>query len=160
MPKPACLKDLQTFLGIIPYLSKFSAIILELVEPLCDLTKKHALYVWGPEHSQAFDDIKKENFQAPILKYYDPKKETVCQTNASIKGFRACSLQDRHPVYFANKSLQDAERGYLAITLEALAVAWAMEKFHHFLHMCHFTLEINRKPLETILAKSLKEATP
>ena len=61
MPKPACLKDLQTFQGI-------SARIAELAEPLCDLTKKHAPYVWGPEQSQAFDDIKKEIVQGPILK--------------------------------------------------------------------------------------------
>ena len=47
------------------------------MEPLCDLTKKHAPYVLGPEHSQAFDDIKKKIVSAPILKYYDPKKETT-----------------------------------------------------------------------------------
>ena len=122
MLKPACLKDLQTFLGMVQYLSKFSPRITELAEPLHDLTKKHARYVWGPEHSHAFDDIKKEIVQAPILKYYDPKKETVLQTDASIKGLRACSLQDGHPVYFASKSLQDAERGYVANELEALAV--------------------------------------
>ena len=41
---------------------------------------------WGPEHNLAFDNIKKEIVQAPILRYYDPKKETVLQTDASIKG--------------------------------------------------------------------------
>ena len=87
------------------------------------------------------------------------KKETVLQTDASIKGLGACLLQDGHPIYFASKSLQDAEHGYVAIELEALAVAWAMEKFHHFLYASHFTLETNQKPLETILAKSLTEAT-
>ena len=35
-----------------------------------------------------------------------------------------------------------------------------MEKFHHFLYTSHFTLETNQNPLETILAKSLTEATP
>ena len=61
--------------------------------------------------------------QAPILKYYDPKKETVLQTDASIKGLGACLLQDGHPIYFASKLLEDAECGYIAIELEALAVA-------------------------------------
>ena len=54
--------------------------------------------------------------------------------------------------------MQDAECGYVAIDLEALAVAWAMEKFHHFLYASHFTLETDQKPLETILAMSLTEA--
>ena len=43
--------------------------------------------------------------------------------------------------------------------LEALAVAWAMKKFHHFLYASHFALETDQKLLETILAKSLTEAT-
>ena len=121
--------------------------------------KKHAPYAWGPEHNLVFDNIKKEIVQAPILRYYDLKKETVLQTDASIKGLGACLLQDGHPVYFASKSLQDTERGYVAIELEALAVAWVMEKFHHFLYASHFTLETDHKLLETIPAKSLTEAT-
>ena len=35
-----------------------------------------------------------------------------------------------------------------------------MEKFHHFLYATKFVLEIDQKPLETILAKSLNAATP
>ena len=95
--------------------------------------KKHAPYAWGPELNQAFDSIKKEIVQAPILRYYDPKKATVLQTDTSIKGLGTYLPQDGHPIYFASKSLQDAECGYVAIELEALAVAWAMVKFYHFL---------------------------
>ena len=159
MPKSTILKDLQTFLGMVQYLRKFSPRIAEIAEPLRDLTKKHAQYTWGPKHNQAVCNIKREIVQASILKYYHLKKETVLQTDASIKGFGTCLLQDGHPVYFVSKSLQDAEGGYIAIDLEALAVAWAMEKLHHFLYTSHFTLETNQKPLETILMKSLTEAT-
>ena len=51
MPQPMNLKDLQTFLGMVQYLSKFSPRIAELAEPLRDLTKKHAPYARGPEHN-------------------------------------------------------------------------------------------------------------
>ena len=104
--------------------------------------------------------IQEEMTQAPILKYFDPKKKTVLQTDASCKGLGACLLQDGHPIYFASKSLTDAEKGYVAIKLEALAVSWACEKFHNFLYGSHFTLQTNQKPLESILARSLNEATP
>ena len=60
MPKPACLEDLQILLGMVQYLSKFSPRIAELAEPLHDLTKKHTPYVWGPEYSLAFNDLKKK----------------------------------------------------------------------------------------------------
>ena len=69
MPRPRNLKDLQTFLGMVQYLSKFSPRIAEIAEPLRDLTKKHAPYAWGPEHNHAFDSIKKEIVQAPIFRY-------------------------------------------------------------------------------------------
>ena len=96
-------------------MSKFSPRIAELAKPLQDLTKKHAPYAWGPEHNEAFNNIKKEIVQTPMIRYYDQKKETVLQTDASIKGLGACLLQDGHPIYFANKSLQDVECGYAAI---------------------------------------------
>ena len=48
----------------------------------------------------------------------------------------------------------------MAIEIESLAVAWAMEKFHHFLYASHFILETDQKSLEAILSKSLHRATP
>ena len=68
IPKSVNLKDLQTFLGMVQYLSKFYPRISEIAEPLWDLMKKHAPYTWGPEHNHAFDSIKKEIVQALILR--------------------------------------------------------------------------------------------
>ena len=31
-----------------------------------------------------------------------------------------------------SKELTEAQQGHVAIELKSLAVAWAMEKFHHF----------------------------
>ena len=85
--------------------------------------------------------MKREIVTAPILAYYCPRKQTVLQTDASIKGLGTCLLQDQKPVYFASNALTEAQRGYVAIELESLVLAWAMEKFHHFLYACHFILE-------------------
>ena len=103
--------------------------------------------------------MKKEIAKAPILAYYNPKKQTVLQTYASIKGLGTCLIQDEKPVYFASKALAEAHIGYIAIELESLAVRWAMKNFHHFLDTNHFILEIDEKPLEAILSKSLNQAT-
>ena len=74
--------------------------------------------------------MKNEIAAAPILAYYNPRKQTILQTDVCIKGLGACLLQDHKPVYFASKALTEVQRGYVAIELESLAVAWAMEKFH------------------------------
>ena len=84
--------------------------------------------------------MKMEIAKAPVLAYYNPNRQTVLQTDASIKGLGACLLQEEWPVYFASKALTEGQKGYVAIELESLAVVWAMEKFHHFLYASHFIL--------------------
>ena len=160
MPEPSCKKEVQSFIGMINYLSKFSARLSKLSEPIRELSKERVPFNWGPEHREAFGVIKKELIKAPILAYYNPNKETVLQMDASIKGLGACLLQQGKPVYFASKALTETPKGYVAIELQSLVVAWAMEKFHHFLYGTHFILEMDQKPLEAILSKSLNQATP
>ena len=82
--------------------------------------------------------MKKEISCAPMLAYYNPKKQTMLQTDTSIKGLDACLLQEEKPDYFASKALTEAQKGYIAIDIESLAVAWAMENFHHFLYTRFF----------------------
>ena len=153
-------KQVQSFIGMVSYLSKFLARLSELAEPIRELCKDKVPFNWGPDHQDAFKQIKHEIVNAPILAYYNPRKETVLQTDASMKGLGACLLQDQKPVYFASKTLTETQHGYVAIENESLAVAWAMEKFHHFLYTSHFILETDQKPLEAILSKSLNQATP
>ena len=96
---------------MINYLSKFSGKFSEISEPIRELAKDKVPFNWGPEHQSAFTQMKKEIASVPILAYYNPKKQTVLQTDASIKGLGACLLQEEKPVYFASKDLTDAQKG-------------------------------------------------
>ena len=153
MHAPTSNKQVQTFIGMINYLSKFSARLSEIAEPIRELAKDNVPFKWGPEHQSEFIQLKKEIASAPILAYYNPKKQTVLQTDVSIKSLGACLLQDEKPDYFSSKALTDVQKGYVATELESLAVAWAMEEFHHFLYATHFILETDQKPLEAICQK-------
>ena len=90
MPPPTCKKQVQSFIGMINYLSKFSTRLSELVEPIRELCKDKVPFNWGPEHKDAFKLMKKEIAIAPILAYFNPRKQTVLQTDASIKSLEAC----------------------------------------------------------------------
>ena len=160
MPPPTCKKQVQSFICMINYLSKFSARLSELAEPIRELFKEKVPFNLGPDHQDSFTMMKKEIAKAPVLAYYNHKKWTVLQTDASIKCLGACLLQEEWPVYFASKALTEAQKGYVTIELESLAAVWAMEKFHHFLCASHFILETHQKSLEAILSKSLNQATP
>ena len=84
---------MQSFIGMINYLSKISAQLSELAEPIWELSKEKVPFSWGLEHDDAFQSIKKEIVMAPILAYYNPNKPTILQTDASCKGLGACLLQ-------------------------------------------------------------------
>ena len=60
MPEPSCKKEVQSFIGMIYYLSKFSARLSELSQPIRELSKEKVPFNWGPEHQEAFNVIKKE----------------------------------------------------------------------------------------------------
>ena len=158
MPSPTCKKQVQSFIGMVHYLPKFSACLSELAEPIRELSKETVPFNWGPEYQEAFQLVKKEIAAVPILAYYSPRKTTVLQTDASSKGLGTCLLQEEKPIYFASKALTETQRGHVAIELESLAVAWVMKKFHHFLYANHFILDTDQKPLETILSRSLNQA--
>ena len=83
---------------MINFLSKFSAHLSELTELIRELVKERVPFNWGLEHDEAFSLNKKEVTAAPILAYYNPKKQTVLQTDASCKGLGACLLQNEKPV--------------------------------------------------------------
>ena len=102
-------KQVQSFIGIINYLSKLSARLSEIMKPIWELAKDKVPFNWGPEHQSAFTQMKQEIISAPILVYYNPKKQTVLQTDASIKGLGTCLLQEEKPVYFASKALTEAQ---------------------------------------------------
>ena len=110
MPPPTSKKQVQSFIGMVNYLSKFSARLSELAEPIRELCKDKVPFNWGPEHQAAFKLMKHEIVRAPILAYYNPKNETVLQTDASVKGLGACLLQDQKPVYFASKALTETQQ--------------------------------------------------
>ena len=61
---------------------------------------------------------------------------------------------------FCQQSPNRCPVGYVAIELESLESAWAMEKFLHFLYASHFFLETDQKSLEAILSKSINQAIP
>ena len=88
MPAPQCKKQVQSFIGMVNYLSKFSARLSELTEPIRDLCKEKVPFNWGLEHDSAFQLIKKEIAAAPILAYYIIQRNLpYCKLMQVVKGW-------------------------------------------------------------------------
>ena len=50
MPPPSNRKEVQSFMGLINYLTKFSPRLTELSEPVRELIKEKVPFNWGPKH--------------------------------------------------------------------------------------------------------------
>ena len=128
MPAPTNNKQVQSLIGMISYLSKFSARLSEILESISELAKNKVPFNWSPEQQSAFTQMKQEILSASILAYYNPKKQTVLQTDASIKRFRHMSAARRKISLLCQQSFNRC----IAIELESFAVVWAMEKVSSF----------------------------
>ena len=67
MQPPEDVKSLQSFLGLVNYLTRYSARLATITAPFRELTKKQVAYVWGPEHDRAFAAVKQEVSNLVVL---------------------------------------------------------------------------------------------
>ena len=67
MKPPENLQDLQSFLGLVNYLNRFSPALADLTVPLRALCKKNTLFTWESSQQAAFEAIKKEITSTPVL---------------------------------------------------------------------------------------------
>ena len=160
MAEPENVKELQTFLGMTNYLSRFTPRLASLSSPLRDLCKQDSEYQWGPEHCKAFTNVKDEISGATNLQFYDSKKTLTLQVDASTRGLGAALIQDKGPVAFASKALTETECRYSNIEREMLGIVFGLERFHHYVFGRHTLVETDHKPLESIVQKSLHVAPP
>ena len=161
---PANAAELQTILGMVNYLNRFSVKLAEYTAPLRELTKKHVHFRWEQHHQAALDKIKKELSSSRIISYYDsnPTTPTILQCDASQVGLGAWLRQGNNGtekiVAMASRALTDTERRYSNIERECLAVVFGLEKFEYYLYGREVIVETDHSPLEQIFKKNIAEA--
>ena len=72
MLSPTNKRQVQSFIGMIDSLSKFSPRLSELAEPIRKLSKDKVPFNWGSEHQQVFTQMKKDISSTPVLAFYNP----------------------------------------------------------------------------------------
>ena len=168
LPEPKDEKLLQSFLGMVNYLSCFDPNVVNLTHNLRDLLKKGSDSTWTDVHSIDFckiiDALCKEG---KILRYYRPELELFIETDASGKGIGMALLQSEknersslYPIAFGSKTLTSAETRYANIERELLGMVGALEKFHYFTFGWPVVILTDHKPLISISKKALVNAPP
>ena len=155
MPPPTNVKELQTLLGFVQYLAKFIANMSDITAPLRQLLEKDIQWHWDLEQQSAFDLLKDEMTNAPVLRFYDPKKQLVLSVDASSKGLGSVLLQEGQPIAYASRALTKSQQNYAQIEKETLAITFGCRKFHQYVYGREVIVESDQKPLQAIFSKPL-----
>lgn len=153
-PTPTNLSQVQSFMGLCNFYSRFIKDFSTVFAPLYQLLKKNTKFHWNAAHEKCFQTIKNLFKCNTVLKLFDPKLETAIETDASSVGI-GCVLMQKYnnqwfPVQFSSRTLNNAERNYSQIEREALSIIFACEKFKQFLLGSQFTIKNDHKPLEKL----------
>lgn len=158
--EPASREEVRSFLGLINYMGKFVPDLATVTEPLRKLTKQQQRFVWELEQANAFAKLKECLSDPGTLGYFDVDDRTQLIADASPVGLGAVLVQfnDSGPrvIAYASKKLSDVEKRYAQTEKEALALVWAVERFHYYLYGRSFELVTDHKPLETIFGPTSK----
>ena len=168
LPEPRDEKLLQSFLGMVNYLSRFDPNIANLMHNLRELLKKGSEPKWTDVHTLDFKKIIEMLCkEGKILKYYKPNLDLFLETDASGKGIGMALLQSEedhrnslYPIAYGSKTLTPAETRYANIERELLGVVGALEKFHYFTFGRPVTVLTDHKPLIAIAKKALVNTPP
>ena len=152
---PSTVTELRAFLGLVGYYRRFIPRFATIASPLHCLLQKDSVGEWTEECQQAFDNLKKRLLEPPILKRPTPEDEYVLQTDWSQQAVAAvlCQHQDgrEHPIAYASKSLNHAERNYSATEGECLAIVWACKYFRQYLYGKPFVLQTDHSALKWLM---------
>lgn len=157
MSSPKNTKELERFLGMATYVSKFIPNFSQISNPLRLLLKKNVHFSWLDQHEQIFEKLKHLITTAPVLGYYDVRKPVTLSVDASQDGLGAVLLQSDKPIAYASKALTNAQKAYAQIEKELLAILFGCTKFHQYCYGKTIKVETDHKPLISIFNKPLND---
>ena len=162
-PAPTNKQELQSFLGMLTYNSKFLPNMSHTLHPLNQLLRKNTPWVWKTKQQRAFEAAKCLLSQTTALAHYDVKRALKLYCDASANGVGACLVHvmddnSEKPVAYASRTLTKSEVAYAQIEREALALVFGVRRFHQYLYGRPFMLVTDHRPLCKIFGS--KEGIP
>lgn len=158
MPRPKNQKELQRFLGVVNYVSKFIQNFSSLTAPLRAMLRKNVDFQWQNEQEQSFLKLKSMLVSPPVLTYYDQSKELTMSVDSSCSGLGAVLLSEGKPIAYASRALTASQCNYCQIEKEMLAIVFGCTRFHQYIFNRKVNVESDHKPLECLFKKPIAAA--
>ncbi|GKA37407.1 reverse transcriptase domain-containing protein [Tanacetum coccineum] len=125
--------------------------------PMTRLLEKDTSFFFSKECIEAFQNLKKKLIEAPILIAldWDLPFELMCDASDYAIGAVLGQRKKKHfwPIYYANKTMTEAQADYTTKEKEMLAVVYAFEKFHSCLVLSKRIVYTDHSALKYLFSK-------
>ncbi|KAM0022394.1 putative nucleotidyltransferase, Ribonuclease H [Helianthus debilis subsp. tardiflorus] len=162
LPPPTSVKSVRSFLGHAGFYRRFIRDFSKITRPMTRLLEKDVPFVFDEECLRAFEFLKERLVSAPILVSPDWSLPFELMCDASDYAVGAVLGQRRekhfHPIYYASKTLNDAQENYTTTEKELLAVVFAFDKFRSYLVLSKTVVFTDNSALRHLFQK--KDAKP
>ncbi|KAL1199582.1 putative mitochondrial protein [Cardamine amara subsp. amara] len=159
---PTSVKGVRSFLGHAGFYRRFIKDFSKIVRPLTQLLCKEIKFEFDNACLEAFHTIKGALISAPNVQPPDWSLPFEVMTDASDYAVGAVLGQRKdkklHVIYYASRTLDEAQCRYATTEKELLAVVFAFEKFRSYLVGSKAIVHTDHAALKYLLTK--KDAKP
>lgn len=159
---PKTVKDIRSFLGHAGFYRRFIKDFSKIARPLTRLLCKETEFLFDEDCLTAFNSIKAALVSAPIVQApnWEYPFEIMCDASDFAVGAVLGQKIDKklHVIYYASRTMDDAQSRYATTEKELLAVVFAFEKFRSYLVGSKVIVYTDHAALRHIYAK--KETKP
>ncbi|KAL4323356.1 hypothetical protein GQ457_11G026640 [Hibiscus cannabinus] len=162
LPPPSTVKGIRSFLGHAGFYRRFIEDFSKITKPLCSLLEQGRPFEFNNDCTKAFNLLKQKLVTAPIVEPPDWKLPFELMCDASDYAVGAVLGQRKgkifHPIYYASKTLNDAQVNYTTTEKEMLAVIFTFDKFRSYLIGTKVIVHTDHSAIKYLLSK--KDAKP
>ena len=162
LPPPTDIKSLRSFLGHARFYRRFIKEFSKITKPLTQVLQKDVEYIFDSDCLHAFRTLKQSLISAPIMQPPDWNLPFEIMCDASDYAVGAVLGQRKegkvNAIYYASKTLNEAQVNYATTEKELLAVVFAFEKFRSYIVNSKVIVYTDHAAIKYLLSK--KDAKP
>ena len=162
IPLPTTLRDLRSFVGHVGFYRRFIRDFAKVSKLLTTLLCKDKDFFIDKKGERTFEMLKLTLIEAPILqsRNWDLPFEIMCDASDYAVGAVLGQRLDKKPtaIWYASKTLAEAQMNYTTTEKELLGVAYALEKFRPYILGSKIVIYTDYATLKYLFSK--KEAKP
>ncbi|KAL4352974.1 hypothetical protein GQ457_06G014840 [Hibiscus cannabinus] len=155
LPPPTTVKGIRSFLGHARFYRRFIENFSKITKPLCSLLEQGRQFEFDTTCTEAFEVLKKKLVTVPIVVPADWTLpfELMCDASDYAVGeiLGQCKWKIFHPVYYASKTLNEAQVNYTTTEKELLAVIFSFDKFRSYLIGAKVTVYTDHSAIKYLL---------